>query len=726
MPRALHGPLGQRAVAGITAVLRSWLEELQATGGYRGLVVLHSVSPVYAGSLLARILRDVYGDVLCVAPHEARKPLRGDCSRLESLGAIDRLLGTENSSVVLVVPRLLRPNLLAAAAETVRGGGVVALAVPPLGEWRPGGDESIGAYRRYLVNRLGTARALFWADYDAGIVYRQALPSGRAQAPPGPEGYRARSPVHRRLLEAAATLDQARALDEIVLHIRRRGRSVLVTGDRGRGKSGLLGLVAAYLAASHMVGFVPVTAPSPGSVQGFFRVLDAALARLGVRYWTIERGGLVLGVAGPWFHFRYHTPDRVEPGAFTIVDEAAALGPMRLRRLASRSPRLLAATTIHGYEGSGRVLAKIVEAILPEPRLVVGLEYPVRYPPGDPLEEWLYETFVLRAEVPPPPRWPPGRLEALELDRVRLADDYTLLSRIYGILVQAHYRNEPDDLALILDAPHHRLYALLADGTPVAVADASLEDWGTAYEARIMPDLLAQASPSANRTRGMRVVRIAVHPGLQRRGLGTRLLRHVEEQARGMELDWLGAVFGQPDVLGFWRRNCFYVVYVSPLPSKATGEHNIAVAKPLSGLGEEVVLTAARDTLRKLLLAGHSLYRGLTAEAYTAVLEGAPELAQQPLAGLTEEQQHRLSRALEGQLDVEAVLDVLWLLLVNHVLTSGGLREPFEEKDRWIVAARVLQGKTMSDIAAGLHISLQEARESLRRVLEQLAAIQHL
>ena len=704
MPRALQSPRGEAVAASIPATLRNWLDELRATG-YRGLVVLHSVSPLYAGGLLARILSDVYGDVLCLAPREAREGLRSECSRLESPGAIDRLLGTENSSVVLVVPQLLRPNLLAAAAETVRGGGAVALAVPPLGEWQPGGRDSTGAYRRYLVNRLGAARALFWADYDAGILYRQTLPPERASPPPGPEGYRPQSPVHRRLLEAAATLDQARALDEIVLHLRRRGRSVFVIGDRGRGKSGLLGLVAAYLAASHMVGFVPVTAPSPGSVQGFFRVLDMALEKLGVRHWAIERGGFVIGVAGPWFHFRYHTPDRVEPGAFTIVDEAAAVGPMRLRRLASRSPRLLAATTIHGYEGSGRVLAKMIEAILPEPRLVVGLEHPIRYPPGDPLEEWLYETFMLRAEAPQPPSWPPESLDAVELDRMRLADDYATLARIYGILVQAHYRNEPDDLALILDAPHHRLYALLADGTPVAVVNASLESGDTAYEARIMPDLLAQASPRAMEARGMRVVRIAVHPELQRRGLGSKLLGYVEEQARGMGLDWLGAVFGQPDVLGFWRRNGFHVVYVSPLPSKATGEHNIAVAKPLTSLGYEVVNTAARDMLRKLLLAGHSLYRGLTAEAYAAILEGSPELAQQPLAVLTEEQKHRLRLVLEGRLDVEAVLDVLWLLLVNHVLSSGGLRI-LEEKDRWIAAARVLQGKTMGDIAAGLRIPI--------------------
>ncbi|KSW12149.1 hypothetical protein CF15_05135 [Pyrodictium occultum] len=705
---------------GVSTALRGWLDELRASG-YRGLALVHSASPVYAAGLLARLLGESYSHVTCIAPGEYRPLLRGDCERLESPGAIDRLLGTENDAVVLLIPRLLRPNLLAAAAETVRGGGVLALALPPPEEWSPGGAGT-GAYRRYLLNRLAAARSIFWADYDRGIVYREALPGGRARGPPGPQGYQARSPVHRRLLEAAATLDQARALDEIVLHFRSRGRSVLVTGDRGRGKSGLLGLAAAYLAASRMVGFVPVTAPRPEAVQSLFRVLDEALDRLGARHWRVERGGLVLGVAGPWFHFRYHTPDRVEPGAFTIVDEAAALRPLRLRRIASRSPRLLAATTIHGYEGSGRVLARMVEEILPEPRLVVRLEHPVRYPPGDPLEEWVYETFLLRAEPGEPPPWPPARLEPVELDRMRLADDYEALRLVYGLLVQAHYRNEPDDLALILDAPHHRLYALLADGTPVAVADASLESWDTAYEARIMPDLLAQSSPLAEKARGVRIVRIAVHPSLQRRGLGSTLLRYIEERAREVGADWLGAVFGRPGVLGFWRRNGFQAVYVSPLPSRATGEHNIAVAKPLTSLGRELVLTAARDLLRRLLLAGHSLYRGLPVEAYVELLQGSPGLAQDALADPSPAQRRRLELALKGVLDVEAVLDALWLLLVNHLLRRGGLwGTPLEQRERLVLAARVLQGKTMSDIVAGLRIPLQEARRALRRALELLA-----
>jgi tRNA(Met) cytidine acetyltransferase len=295
---------------GIRVLLREWLSELRGLGGYRGLVVLHDSSVGGAAASLAALLGDEAGGGLCVAPAELREQLRGACSRVMSPSAIEQLLGTENDYVVLAVPQLLRPNLVAAAAETVRGGGVVAIVAPPLREWNPGGPDSLGYYRRYLLRRLGEAQSLFWADAWGDAPYLARLPHCRAPRPEPAASYQPRTPLPRRLVEAAASLEQARALDEIAEFLRRRGRGVFVTGDRGRGKSGLLGLVAAYLVQSRMVGFVPVTAPSPGAVQSFFRVLAGALERLGVRHWLIQRGGVVLGVAGPWFHVRYNTPDQ--------------------------------------------------------------------------------------------------------------------------------------------------------------------------------------------------------------------------------------------------------------------------------------------------------------------------------------------------------------------------------------------------------------------------------
>ena len=110
-------------------------------------------------------------------------------------------------------------------------------------------------------------------------------------------------------------------------------------------------------------------------------------------------GRLYEGVKGAWFRVRYVEPWRAEPAPLTIVEEAAAVGPARVRRLAGRARNLIAVTTVHGYEGSGRYWLNILVRQLP-PTEVVELRMPVRYAPGDPLERLLYEALMLRQPSP--------------------------------------------------------------------------------------------------------------------------------------------------------------------------------------------------------------------------------------------------------------------------------------------------------------------------------------
>jgi tRNA(Met) cytidine acetyltransferase len=699
--------------------LETWLTYLMETR-YRGLVLLHSASIAQIASIVAKRLKGFYNRVTCIAPQDVRKHV-SSCDALFSPSAIEKLLGIDNEAVIIATPKLLRPNLVAAAAETITSSGVLVLVAPPLDGWNPGGTMSIGLYKKYLIESLYSMRSLFWADIDRDTVFIERLPN-KAPSSVREGSYEPKSHVHRELLDLALTHDQAAGLDMLVYHFRsRRGRGAFIVGDRGRGKSGLLGLFAAYLVASHMVGFLSVTAPSPWNVQSFFRVLAKALDTIRIRrYRIIRRGDVVIGISGPWFHVRYHTPDRIEPGSFTIVDEGAALGPLRLRLIAYRAPRIAIATTLHGYEGSGRILAKIVEDIVPAPRTTIELKTPVRYPPGDPLEEWIYDTFMLRIDVEQKPiGLDTGKAHIIEVDRTKLVSSREELRKLYSILVLAHYRNEPDDLALILDAPHHRLYAAYIEDEPVAVADISIESGSSPYEARIIPDLLASSNPDALELKGFRIVRIAVHPSMQRKGIGSRLLRHIEDAARKQGLDWVGASFGRPDVIRFWLKNGYSIVYVSPLPSKATGEHNIAVIKPISNRAESMITDIAKDMLRRLLLAGHTLYRGVPVETMAYILEGASRLSQKILGELTREQIYRLKRALQGSLDVESVLDSYWLLLVNTILCRGGLYDIGYE-ERIPIIARLIQGKSLGDVVAITGKPSDEIRDLLLRKLEEL------
>ena len=674
--------------------------------------------------MLADILEEHgYHDVLCIVPRLANV----SCSMRASPARVQRLLGTEYDAVIIAARELLRPNLLAASTEMVRAGGVLALIVPPLEEWRPGGQYTTNTYRDYLVSSFQKMEAIFWADLDKAIVYRSRLPGKAVMEYWDPSSYKSSNHLPRALIEAAANEEQARLLDEAVGFLRRRGKTIVVVGDRGRGKSGLLALIVAYLVLTRRVGFVAVTAPSPYAMSSFFRILSRALTKAEIGHWSIRRGEAVIGIAGPWFHIRYHTPDALEPGSYTVVDEAAAIGPLRLRRIARKAPRLLVSTTVHGYEGSGKTFTKIVLETLPEPKIVLEPTNPIRYPKGDPLESWLYKTFLLDVEPPEPTFQLETKPRFVTLDRRKLIHDHDMLRSVYAVVSQAHYRNEPDDLAIMIDAPHHTLHALIVNESVVAAAEVAWDDCSLDRSARIVVDLMAQrfGYEETCLLRGARIVRIAVHPKLQRKGYGSFLLSRLEEWAREQGLDWLAAVFGRVEITRFWLKNGYRVIHVSPLPNKVTGEKNIAVAKPLTKKARVFIEKLAWALRYQLLLTASTLQRDIPAETMTAMLQAKLELQDdqndESFIYLMDDQIHRLKAVLRGELDFESAIDALYASIINLVMVKGFL--PLQGPQAIATTARILQGKNIDDTAAALGVNREDVRKILREAAREIASI---
>jgi len=698
-------------ILGFWLELERWLASVASSGGYRGLLVIHSSAIASTlDSLLPILHRIGYEKILCVAPSHIRSRV-SDCEKVGP-ASLERVLGREYDVSIIASDTILQPNLLAAIAETVRGGGVLAVFVPPLHQWQPGGLNSRGAYKRYLVESFYEAKSIFWGDVDSEVIYVIRYPSKAEITAWNPNDFRSEYGVPRKLIKACATEEQAKLLDVFAGFLRGKGRSFIVVGDRGRGKSGFLALAAALLIQRKMVGFLPVTAPTPHNVQSFFTVLTKALEELDVEHHVIEKYGLIIGVSGRWFHVRYHTPDQTSSGSFTIVDEAAAIGPARLRRIIRYSRRLLVATTVHGYEGSGRTFTRMVVDWMPEPKQVVMMRHPVRYAPGDPLEEWLYKTLVLKPHLP-------------DIEKVGKEPEYTwfkpedlavdkpLLRQLYSILVEAHYRNEPNDLAMMIDAPHYEVHALLVDGKPLAVAETAYDSCAMPYESRMLVDLLSQyVGRLACIEPGARIVRIAVHPQFQRRGYGSKLLAAVEKWGLEHGLGWIGAVFSRSEVVGFWLRNGYYVVYISPRFNKVTGEKNIAVAKPLTTRSREAIVKAAKIFLHRLLLSLPTVYRDLPAETLAHILYEQPPLPpSRQLINIPSEALHRLEAYVEGKVDYEAVWDMVFAITINIVLLEGG-KLPIESwRERVAYIARILQWKPISDVAHIVGVDEREAHK---------------
>ncbi len=678
---------------------------------YRGLIVAVEHDRIEAVRLLADT---VGGDCVLVGDSMVR---RGFCSMEMSPAGYQRLLGREFKAGIVSLDGMVRPTIVAAVAEAVRGGGFLAVVGGPPGSWSWGPRDGLGFYDSYVRSSIGSCR--LHAYIEDGKLVSMRLDVGRPPRVPGGGEYRPRR-IPRKLAAAAANIDQARAIDAMAMFLHGRARSFMLTGDRGRGKSYALGLFLAYAAWSRGIGRVSVLVPSIGQGQSLQRGLLEGLRVLGLRdrVRVVEGREGVVRVSGPWFRVSLETPETVEPSPLLVVDEAASIGPARVRRLSWRSGKTIVSTTIHGYEGSGRVFATLVEGFLPRPITGYRIDIPVRYPSGDPLEEWVYDVFMLR---PDPPELD-GEVDVDRVDyrlvsREELAGDRRLLASIYGALALAHYRMTPDSILLLLEAPHHTVHVLEYDDSIVAVVEIVDEDKG-GEEAALATKALSLASGSRPQ-RVARVSRIAVLPVLQRRGLGSRLLGHVEEWMRREGYRIAATVYSRHEVAGFWLRNGYRLVYVSPRYNRYTGEKNLAMAKPLVDDAVDHVALAECEARIRLLEAAPSIYRDVSAETMALLLSVDPTGCRHPGNPLSPGMKARLEAYQAGGLELEQAFDAV-SRVARVVLAGRG--HGLGEKEAQALAARVLQGKTVSDTAYILGTGEEEASRIVDRALRKLLA----
>ena len=100
----------------------------------------------------------------------------------------------------------------------------------------------------------------------------------------------------------------------------------------------------------------------------------------------------------------------------------------------------------------------------------VSLDEPIRYGPGDAVEKWLMELLCLNAaEHAPrvPPILPhPEDCELFYVERDALFSGHRVtevaLQQMMALYVASHYKNTPNDLLLLSDAPAHHLFVLTA------------------------------------------------------------------------------------------------------------------------------------------------------------------------------------------------------------------------------------------------------------------------
>jgi len=703
----------------VLSVFSEYTSILRSTG-FRGLTFINSSD--FDGTVVELLSNCNYDRILVVTSSELGSKLsKLICDSrvlIAKYSDVNRLLGSEYDVVIVAVTGSLRPNLVAAVGEMVKGGGVLVLLTPPLDKWNPGFIGGRGVYKDYLVHRISECKNLLWIDVDLRKVRSfNVLRNVRASYPPKPKDFKSRRGIPRTLLDLAINIDQAQLLEEFAGFIRGRARSFTVIGDRGRGKSALVGLALALTVYWRICGPVQVIAPDIYSVQSLMRMLVKGLNALNIKCKVVEVNGLIHRVQGSWFRVYYKSPSLAEPGPLIVLDEAAAIGIARARRLTWRSGKSILSTTVHGYEGSGRVFTNLLLSQLPKPLVVRELKSPVRYPPGDPLEEWIYTTFMLKAE-PPEIRELEQPVEYVDLKPQLLSLKPELFSKAYSILVLAHYRNEPDDILLMLDAPHHELRGLTSRDNLVAVLEYSTELPEHPKAAKLVLNKLELYEPKLKNSMGLRIVRIAVIPQLQRRGLGSKLLKHFEEEAYSKGYEWIGSIFSRHDVLEFWLKNGYRVFYISPRYNRVTGEKNIAVIKALKTEVKTLVDSVVRVFKWRLLVSAHSIYRDLAAEKIALILKYC-NVGFKPDIKLSLEQERRLEKYLSGELEFETVHDSVYLATLVKLAETVDY-SMLSDRELTGIIARVIQGKPLDEVASILGVSVDEAHEIVDNAIKRI------
>jgi tRNA(Met) cytidine acetyltransferase len=653
----------------------------------------------------------------------AEKPLIRDLEKAgciaRSFTSVGELLGFETGNAVIATSGLLSPNTVAALAGLVKASGILAIVAPMLGEWNPGPRGGRGGYRRYLLDSFLEAESLLWlSDEDECRVIAEHLPRPRE---PGPRGEAPRTSNVPKRLARLLTEDQLRAFSKY-LGAQRRLRSLLVVGDRGRGKSFLLGSIAAYEAYRGLAGDAALVAPSKYSAQSFFRGFIAASKALGLEPAARKKKWFVESVAARNLSIALRRPDEGIRQPIVFVDEAAAVGVARLRRYGKTASRVYAATTLHGYEGAGRYLAHYAENILPKPLLRVELQNPVRYAPGDPLEEWVNKVFVLKPQYPEPPRGANvSEIQVEVVDPNKLSGNKVLVRHIVSLLWEAHYRTEPDYLLTLLESTTHEIVVAKIGGELVAVADVAYEEPGLPEKGRLTLHLInEQLARSGENLRAARIVRIAVHPMLQRRGIGSRLLASIEARASEKGYPVVTTIYGRHDVLRFWLRNGYKVFYISPRYNKVTGEKNIAMVKPVREEANNLVKELIEVFTRELLLAAHILYRDVSAEKVASILASMRE--QEPVLSIpvTSDDKAKLQKALQNPEKLEQVAYAAYALLISLLPRAASA---LKDAELVSLVAYLLQGKPLNEVADILGTSIPETRVKIVKSLRKLLSL---
>ncbi len=681
--------------------------------------------------------------------------------------ASKKYLGTTQDVLILDLTNDLKPNDVGRLIGIVRGGGLIVMWGPPLESWEtvktifksnlvtPRHPEPRNIFIKYFVRKLMKHEGIYVIDADTGKLVKSGQVMRKhkeVRSVKIPEN----TVFPRSLYELALTQDQVNVIklieDNLVPKPGSKHVAVIVTSDRGRGKSSaigiaIIGLIKELLRFKNRVR-VAVTASDSSAIQSLMMLAEKGLNALGLEYRKVVKEGDLIELKGDRFSIEYWEPYTVTKLKVdvVVVDEAAGLPVPLLHMIWKNFNRTIYATTIHGYEGAGRGFSvRFLKRLREDPKTLMityEMSEPIRYSANDPIEKFQFDALLLDAEPDELTDEDIKEIKRGNLEYVTYEPEYLFseagekeLRSLFGIYVLAHYRNEPDDLGRLADAPHHSMRAVRIKSSGKIVGAAQLaEEGGLSDElidellvggkipGNIIPDRLLKYFRLRELGKGVgwRIVRIAVHIDVQGMGIGSFLLNEIINEAMRRGYSWVGAGFGlSRELLNFWLKNSFKLLHLSPDRNPVSGEYTALVVRPLNNEWVSLIDVCTKDFTIRLIGSLHTVYRDLESDVTYLILKSGinyPELSER--FELTEAQKERLKLYLEGLMTYESAADAVNFAVLKSVLEGKlNVLTPLEGQ---VCVARCLKGLGWEEITQELNYPSSKAVVVLRKALEKL------
>ena len=540
----------------------------------------------------------------------------------------DVVLGNTFDVLILIDFEVMTPNNLAKTVETVRGGGMIIFCLEDIKTY----IESSFYFKRLFLKLVEKKIAIFLNDkleitQETKIKAINSKPTKKNQT--------------KEFKFYSKSKDQENVLENFIELLNDRTRKIIaLSAGRGRGKSAAMGILSVFALKQHSL--IQISAPLLENLKTFFEFAIKTLKNenydekkdFKIFYKEIKNIKYVKKILITKNHnqiIEYVSPfeELKQFPDLVIIDEAAAI-PLPCLNNLIKANTVFVSSTISGYEGTGKALSlKFFENLKKEASTNFvfqekHLSESIRYSSNDPVEKWLISSLILdtsplKIDFAPSP----DEIKLVGVNKKILFSNHSasekILEDLTSLFVSSHYKNSPDDLQIFCDSPNHYVFVGLSpvkEGYEIPriifAVHFSIEN-DSKKEGNLIKNVLGEyfLDNKFKQSLGIRIVRICVHPDFTSMGYGSFALNKLYEifsksqinaqngktlnfedqdsifcdleNIKTPKIDWIGSSFGcNSKLLGFWKKNYFFPVYLKMTPNSITGEHSTIVIKSIN------------------------------------------------------------------------------------------------------------------------------------------------